>query len=260
MPRRLVIAGIGILTASALPACSSNNPAAPDAATTATIDATHATIDATTAHTIDAAIATPDAVVVHPDAATPDAAPQSNDPFDDNSCLGDPITYSQLIGLFPAGASATTLGSYVLYTKARSCNQVTGCSDFGDSMQATARAAEGNDNGGFGLAGSVQLQAGGGSNGNYVELDLVDSSSDVSFEGVTEFELNNVSQSDTPVTWPTSQGYSYELLDNLFIPPSPDGAAVSANFTISMTSSCLRVVGAPSTAQSENEYALLVRF
>ena len=252
---------LGILASIAVYACgNSSSPTAPDAAMNSATDAPHAAFDAPLTTTADATIGAADAVAVHADATPPDAAPQSNDPFDDNSCLGDPITYPQVIALFPAGASTVDIGSYVLYTKTRSCNGVTGCSAFGDSTQATARMAEGNENGGFGLAGFVQLQAGDDGNGAYLDLNLVDFSSDVSFEGITEFELNNITISDVPVPWPTTQGYDYELLDNLFIPPSPDGAAVLGDFSITMTTSCLRVVGAPNSQQNTNEYALLIRF
>ena len=240
------------------PACSSSpsSPAA-DAAPAGTIDSAQASsVDARPNTTIDSAVGdSPDATPT-----TPDAAPQSNDPFDDNSCAGDPITFHQAIALFPAGASSVTLGSYVLYTKSRMCNDVTGCSNFGDAIQATAQPPAGNDNGGFGLAGSVRLDAGGGNAGNYLFLNLVDNSSTENAYGTTEFNLDGISDSNMPVPWPTAGGYTFEMLDNLFIPPLPDDGAIVADFTVTMTTSCLRIVGLPNAQQQNNEYALLMRF
>src|SRR5579884_3234707 len=71
------------------------------------------------------------------DAAAPDGgdaggdAGATTDPFDPQSCPGQPLTEAQAATFFQAGATQAVVGSYTIEMRQRSCNSVTGCGPWG---------------------------------------------------------------------------------------------------------------------------------
>jgi hypothetical protein len=221
-------------------------------------DASHATPDGGVA---DAAPSTGDAAVSG-DAAidAPPDAPPPDDPFDDASCPGPTLTNAELVALFTPGETYHTLGAYTLSSRTRACNEVTGCGDWGPEAQAHADPPAGNVTGGFALGGTVRLYAYAYSGRAYVRVQLVDASETSAGNGTTDFDAEVDTAPDATATFEHADGYDYEAENVLYIPPIPTTRELPADFAVTITSSCVRVVGLPTATQQTKSYALLTRF
>lgn len=200
-----------------------------------------------------------DAAASSDDAATVDASDGGSDaavvvvtdPFDTAACSGAPITFAELAAKFPAGAHVTSLGTYTLMKRTRSCDAVTGCSAWGDAVQATASPSFGS----FDLGGSLNVQT----EGSQLAVTPRDASSTCSYcrDALTFLS----STTSGPMTFPTDlDNYHYTRFDDVYIPPSPIDEVVSGTFSLTMTDDCAQVIGFTKESMPLTEFAFLVRY
>lgn len=225
-----------------------------DASGGATTSDAGATADAASTTSDDASVdaaAADDGSVALTDAGSDAAAVVVTDPFDTTACTGAPITFAELAAKFPAGAHVTTLGSYSLSKRTRSCDAVTGCSAWGAAEAATASPSWG----GFDLGGALNVQT----EGSELAVTPRDASSTCNY---CEDALTFLSHTTTgPMTFGTYlDGYHYTYFDDLYIPPSPIDEQISGTFSLTMTNDCAQVIGFTKESPPLTEYAFLVRY
>ena len=172
------------------------------------------------------------------DAQTHDAAGDAavtSDPFNPQSCPGQPLTEAQAVPFFQQGATQAVIGSYTIQMRQRSCNAVTGCGAWGATTTAIGVALGG---GTRALSGTILLNV----QGTSVVLALQDSTEEKPYSmGATCSAVDGTPE--------TCSGYSYDMGDQwggsggLF----PTMAALtdvnSKNVLVSgvLTSQCLRL-------------------
>ncbi len=136
---------------------------------------------------------------------------------------------------------------------------MTGCSPWGPSQQAKAAPPVGNLSGGFLLGGAFGLKTSGS--------DVAAFWNDASCPAPPGYTCADSITFLSPtmsgaLSFPDQPDYAYLVYDNLFIPPSPQDEAWTADFSVTMTSSCARLVSAEVTAQAIQtiQFAALVHF
>lgn len=187
--------------------------------------------------------------------AEPDAAPESNDPFDDSSCAGPGITFAEAAAKFPGVDPYVVLAPYALRVRERICNDANVCTPWGEPRIATAKHLGGNTTGDFSLVGDFELIK---SNGHF-EVTPMDAS--IFEPNYTSLRFPSATTVG-PLVFPTDSAYRYTAQNNSFIPPSPVHDGLPATFVLNMTSSCARVHSLDTTATgpATTQYAFLVRY
>jgi hypothetical protein len=151
------------------------------------------------------------------------------------------------------------LATYVLWRRDRTCNGVTGCSPWGPAQQANAAPPLGNLSGGFPLKGTFGLKINGSNVAAFWNDDSCPAPPGYTCADSISFQSPTTSG---PLSFPDQDAYAYEVYDNLYIPPSPENQAWTGDYSLTMTSSCARLISAEVTsAQIETmQFAALVQF